>query len=100
MKYANNKGDQMEKEIPNKGEEIKETSPSQQETTGPETKNGIVANTLFVNVRKHPRGDAEKLSTMRRGEKVMILGKVGGFYKVSIGHDEIGYISSDFVKEE
>lgn len=89
------------KENPDKEvREIREVSPAELETTGPETKNGTVANSLYVNVRKEPSYESDVLEVLRKGDKVIVLGKSGDFYKVSTSVNKIAYISSDFIKEE
>lgn len=83
--------------------EVKKTrreSPAELETTGPETTNGTIINSLHVKVRKEPRYDADVLEVLRKGDKVIIHGKSGYFYQVSTNSNEIAYISSDFIKEE
>lgn len=77
-----------------------ETSPAEVETDGPETKNGIVENSLHVKVRKEPSYESDVLEVLRKGDKVNILGKSGEFYKVSTKVNKIAYISSDFIKED
>lgn len=81
------------------GEEEKEESPAEMETTGPETKNGIIENSLIVNLRREPSLESPVLEVLNRGDKVTIVDKKDNFYKVSV-RNRIGYILSDFVKEE
>lgn len=91
----------INKENPDKEvREIREVSPAELETTGPETKNGTVANSLYVNVRKEPSYESDVLEVLRKGDKVIVLGKSGEFYKVSTSINKIAYISSEFIKEE
>lgn len=91
----------INKENPDKEvREIREVSPAELETTGPETKNGTVANSLYVNVRKEPSYESDVLEVLRKGDKVIVLGKSGEFYKVSTSVNKIAYISSEFIKEE
>lgn len=80
--------------------EIRETSHAEVGAAGPETKNGIVANSLHVKVRKEPSFEADVLEVLRKGDKVVILGKEGEFYKVSTSVNKLAYISLDFIKEE
>lgn len=78
-----------------------EMSPAEVETTGPETKNGIIVGAMNVKVRKEPWADDDNvIEVLRRGDKVVINDKVGGFYKVSTSVHPVAYISSTFVKEE
>lgn len=77
-----------------------ESSPAEVEKNGPETKNGIVINSIHVKVRKEPSYESDVMEVLREGDKVTILDKVGDFYKVSTKSNDVAYISSDFVKEE
>lgn len=79
--------------------ELTEESPAQVETTGPETKYGTITNAALVNVRKKPSLGSEVLEVLARGEKVKVLGKSGGFYKVSTRLNRTAYISSNFIEE-
>lgn len=79
---------------------ITEESLAQEETTGPETINGIIVNGLHVKVRTEPNFESDVLDVLRKGDKVTILGKENGFYKISIKPNKVAYISSDFIKEE
>lgn len=86
-----------------KEEEVKETtekSPAEVETSVPETVNGIVVNTLNVNVRRWPDKDSEVVETLRAGDQVVIYGKRGDFYEVSTTVNHRVYISSEYLKEE
>lgn len=87
----------IEEEIFNEDET--EESPAEVEATGPETKNGTVANSLTVKLRRGPSLKHDTLEVLNKGDKVTILDKVDNFYKVSV-NNRIGYILSDFVKEE
>lgn len=84
-------------------EGVKETieqSPAEVETPVPETVNGIVVNTLNVNVRRWPDKDSEVVETLRAGDHVVIYGKRGDFYEVSTSVNHRVYISSEYLKEE
>lgn len=76
-----------------------ERFPAEVETTGPETKNGIVKDCLHVKVRNRPSYDSDVVEVLRKGDKVKILGKVGDFYRVSTSVNNDAYISSDFIEE-
>lgn len=92
-----NKNKQFDRGI----EEIREESLAEVETTGPETKNGTIINSLFVKVRKKPVvEDGNVVEVLRKGDKVHILDKLDGFYKVTTSVNKGVYISSDFIKEE
>lgn len=89
------------KEIMSKGvKEIIEKSPAKVETTVPKTVNGVVVNTLNVNVRRWPDKDSEVVETLRAGDHVVIYGKRGDFYEVSTSVNHRVYISSEYLKEE
>lgn len=77
-----------------------EESHAEVETAGPETINGIIANAGLVNVRKKPDPESEVLETLRMGDKVTILGRDGGYYKVRTSIHREAYISVSLVKEE
>lgn len=79
---------------------ITEKSHAEVETSGPETINGIIANAGLVNVRKKPDPESEVLETLRMGDKVTILGRDGGYYKVRTSVHREAYISVSLVKEE
>lgn len=79
---------------------ITEESHAEVETAGPETINGIIANAGLVNVRKKPDPKSEVLETLRMGDKVTILGRDGGYYKVRTSIHREAYISVSLVKEE
>ena len=80
--------------------EVRDESPAEVETTGPETKNGIIDGAMNVKVRREPRIDANNVvEILRKGDKVTILGKVDGFYMVSTSVNNVAYISSDFIRE-
>lgn len=79
---------------------ITEYSPAEVEKTGPETKNGIIVNALFVNVRREPDYESEMVELLRKSDRVEIVGKVGEFYKVNTSVNRGVYISSNFIKEE
>lgn len=73
---------------------------AEEETMEPITKNGTVCNSDFVRVRKAASGTSEVLATLTRGEKVEILDVEDGFKKIRFYGNEIGYISSNFCKED
>lgn len=81
-------------------EEVTE-SPAPVETNGsPKTRTGVVILTSYVRVRQAASMESEVLEVLRGGDKVVILGKKNGFYEVKTSNNPIGYISSDFLKEE
>lgn len=83
------------------GEETKtEYSPAQVEKNGPETRNGIIINSLFVKVRRRPSLESDIAELLRKGDRVHIIEKVGDFYKIETSVNKDVYISSKFIKEE
>lgn len=89
-----------EKETESYEEENTEESPAKEETRDPKTKNGIICNTIYVNVRSAPNLEADVVRLMREGEKVKIVSKVNGFCEVFIDVDKTGYIDANYVQEE
>lgn len=89
-------------EISNETLKDKKGKPSSRmKANGPETKNGIIVNCYNVRVRKEASFESDTLGLMHGGAKVTILGRVGKFYKISAApRYKIGYITSEFVKEE
>lgn len=77
-----------------------EEAPAEEESHGPQTKNGTIVDALFVKVRKKPSMDSDVLEILEEGKKVTILGKVEDFYKVSTSSNSVAYIFSKFVKED
>lgn len=78
-------------------------SPAQMGTNGPETKNGIIVNSLYVKIRNKPSFESEPIGLLRRDEKVVILERVNEFYKVRADHLIPGrdiYVAAEDVKEE
>lgn len=82
--------------------ELTDQSPAQVETNGPETKYGIVVNSLyaeFVRFRSKPSFESEPIGVLRKYEKVEILERLDEFYKVRVeGHDV--YVAAKYIKEE
>lgn len=75
--------------------------PVEEVSMEPETKNGIVCNAKHVNVREQPFKTAGIAGTVKEGEKVTILsGPTNGFYKIAARAGRVGYLSSNFCKEE
>lgn len=90
----------MRESVKEEIKEITEKSPAKVETTVPETVNGVVVNTLNVNVRRWPDKDSEVVETLRAGDHVLIYGKRGDFYEISTSVNHRVYISSEYLKEE
>lgn len=79
----------------------KEVSSAEVKTNGPETRNGIINGALHVRIRREPQmNDDNTIGILQRGDKVTILEKIGKFYKISVNESLVGYILSDFIKEE
>ena len=76
-------------------------SPCCMERNGPETINGIVITSpnLKVKVTKEPDFVSEVIEVLRDGDKVTILDKVYGHYKISTSVNKVAYIPKIFVKE-
>ena len=77
---------------------IEETVPA--EETAPaedETVYGVVVGGT-INVRKGPGTDYGKITSVRSGKSVVILGEENGWYKLSFD-DVTGYIRSDFIQK-
>lgn len=91
----------MARRINSKGnnKEPEHTSPAEMETTGPETKYGVVAHAKRVNVRNQPSLVAEVLEIIHEGDKVVILAKLPNFYKVATGNSPEAYIDSRYIEE-
>lgn len=70
------------------------------ESHGPETKNGIVINSPFVNMRMGPSLDSRVIGMLRRGDKVEILQKGSEFYKVVDDKQHEGYVASPYIMED
>ena len=80
-------------------EENLSESPTIEETTEPETRNGIVCNANCVRVRDDPSDKGNVMKVLDRGDEVEILDVVENrFYKIKFG-DGIGYISCKFCEE-
>ena len=90
----------MSEDVKEETKEIIEKSPAKVEMTVPKTVNGVVVNTLNVNVRRWPDKDSEVVETLRSGDHVVIYGKRGDFYEVSTSVNHRVYISSEYLKEE
>lgn len=85
----------------NDDKEIVEEYPAEVDTTGPETKNGIIVNALFVKLRTEPNFESIVVDTLRKGDEVTIISKVNGFSEVymSTSNNIRGYVSSNFIEE-
>lgn len=80
-------------------ERHREVSPAEVETLVPETKNGIVINSLYVRIRREPSLESDVIKLVRKGDKVKILDRLDRFYKISIENDQLGYVASEYIKE-
>lgn len=80
---------------------IVEGSPAEVEQSGDrKTRTGIVVEAAYVNVRKEPDVKSDVLEVFRKGDRAVILGEVGGFYKIKTSVNPTAYISSMFFHEE
>ncbi len=73
--------------------------PTDEESNGPETINGMIVNSLFVKVRKEPSFESEVVGLVQRNDMVTITGRNDGFYKIITSDKINGYIFSGFVEE-
>lgn len=83
-------------------EETAEMSPAEVETTTvpPTVRNGEIINALHVKVRRDPSFESEVLEILRKGDKVKILEKGVGFWKIKTSTNPIAYIAAEYIKEE
>lgn len=58
---------------------------------------GIVTGTV-VNVRSKPTTGSEVIAQYKKGAKVEIFEKSGGWYRVSVGEERYGWMSGDWVR--
>lgn len=89
---------QVEELVEKENEEIE--TQDVQESTEPETVNGIVCNHPLVNVRKGPSKEHESITTLKEGTAVEILERDGDFYKIKYDGKKVGYIHSDYCRKE
>lgn len=87
-----------------KYEKNTEESPTEVETNGPETINGIVVNSLFVKIRKEPNLKSDVLQIIMRGDKIEVFDElINGFYKIfSIDGIQVlgdAFILSNFIEK-
>lgn len=88
-----------------KNSKMTDSSPAQVETNGPETRNGIIVNALYVKMRKEPTFESEILGILRKGDQVEIYEQTNEFYKVRpksvyVNNSRIVYIDKQYIKEE
>lgn len=83
---------------------ITEPEISKQEPEQKPNKEGTVANkTGYVTaeglrVRKEPDSSSEELDSLKRNDKVEIIGQTGNWYKIKL-NGEIGYVSSKYISD-
>lgn len=77
-----------------------EYSHAEVEKNGPETKDGIIVGSLFVNMRADPIAGSYVLKTLRKDDHVKIWKKVENYYKVSTTDGIMGYILCDYINKE
>lgn len=78
---------------------LTDQSPAQMETNGPETKYGIIINSLYVKFRSRPNFESEPIGILRKDEKIEILERLDEFYKVRVEDHDV-YVAAKYVKEE
>lgn len=77
---------------------VEETVPAEETTPAEdETVYGVVVGGT-INVRKGPGTDYGKITSVRSGKSVVILGEENGWYKLSFD-DVTGYIRGDFIQK-
>ena len=77
---------------------VEETIPAEESAPAEdETVYGVVVGGT-INVRKGPGTDYGKITSVRSGKSVVILGEENGWYKLSFD-DVTGYIRSDFIQK-
>lgn len=79
-------------------DESTEESPAEMETTGPETINGIISNSLNVKMRAEPDYESIVIGLLAKGDCVKILGEENSFYKILTRTGKIAYVSSSYIK--
>lgn len=90
----------LEEEILKKEAETMEEIPAGVESTGdPKTRTGIVVDAAYVNVRREASFESEVLEVFRKGDRAVIIGEIGEFYKIRTSVNPVAYISSAFFKE-
>lgn len=83
----------------NSDKEIKEESPAEVETTGPETINGVIVHCINVKVRKKASTESDPVEILRVGDKVHIHRQVKDFYEVDTSINKRVYILKAFVRQ-
>lgn len=63
-------------------------------------KTGKVVNTKYATLRRMPSANAQAVASLRFGDKAEIIEEITGFYKIKTSKGLIGYISSNYFKEE
>lgn len=79
---------------------ITEDPPAQVEEDGPETKNGIIINSLYVKMRKEPDFESDVIELLKKGDRVIMHERSNEFYRVSTTKNRVGYIAAQYVTEE
>ncbi len=82
-------------------EEDKVEFPTEMETNGPKTKNGIIQGATFVRFRDRPSFEESNVVELLPADtKVVILGNGKEFYKVKTSDGREGYVALPFLREE
>lgn len=63
-------------------------------------KTGKAVNSRYVRVRRGPSGSAQVVVTMNAGDKAEILDRLPGFYKIRTKDGHVGFVASNYFKEE
>ncbi len=54
--------------------------------------------TTNVNFREAPTLNSKKISVLKKGENIKIVGESGKFYIAQLGTNQVGYIAKDYIK--
>lgn len=93
------------KEVTTIVEEVSETNNQVPVDEEPEVsskpKTGIASGAKYIHVLDRPRVGAKVVVVMDAGDRGEIIDKVPGFYKIRVVEkDRVGFISSNYFKEE
>lgn len=84
----------------NKTKEERPARPPEENTQTVAAKKGLIRAVNFVSVRRNPEIYAKVVGYVRNGDKVTILEKADGYYKIEAEEGPVhGYISSEFCCE-
>lgn len=94
--YDEAAGNEIKEEI----KKIRDRSSAKEKTNGPETKNGIITCSHYVNVRREPDPESDVVEILRKGDWVIIHESANEeFYKISTSVNKDVYITKKYVRE-